>query len=380
MPRRFVFAAVALALAAVVAAGCSKRKFTTDPSYTLPEGTPASELELITFFDAPSLKVRMRDRGQIGRVDVGFDPATVDSIQRDATGALLITPVQTFAPGTVRGIVLNRTAAEGIEVYRTEPNGAVRRIFDFAVQPSRRWLDRNAEIYEFYDDDPHRPSGATYYVRGLIGGIGGPQSPLSNPSRPVPTAIEEIRYLGERWGTFDGGQPFEADSLIEMQWTPVAGASRYLIHVFEYQARALSLRERILTGVPSPILTLGQRDIFVASVPGSFTQYKMLDPGATIYTFRAPRMRLDYYVRITAIDANSQMIATTTGVVIDETRDLNQLFRWPRDNTVKDFYADFSDPEVVGATPAAYLLYTRGAAWVSPGSEPNPTTAMERTR
>ena len=368
MPRNIRFLAIGLALASL-ALGCATKKSVVDPSYTMPEGVASSELQLVTFFDAPNFKILMKDRGQLGRVDIGTDPNTIDSVMADLdTGAPRITPVQLYSPGTVRGMVFNNTAAEGMDIFRTEGNGAVRRIFDFAVPVDHRWIDGHSELYQFADLDPKRVANATYYSRGLIGGMAGASSPISNGSRPAPGTLTNIRYLAERFGTAAGGTYQAAESTFVMAWSPVAGAARYWIHVFEYQSTPLSLRNRILTGAPSPVSTIGARDVFIASVPASITQYRMGAPGAKIYTFRTPRRLAEYYVRISALDVNGQMIGMTLGPQITSTSDLRQI------PDIRDYFADFTDPEVAGTSPPSYLLYSRGAVRVSPG-EPPPTGA-----
>ena len=380
MPRKLAALLGVLALVSTLA-GCSK-KFTTQASFVVPEGTPSSQIDLITWIDAPGEKVRMTDRPQIGHVDIGNDLATVDTIQADpVTHQLLITPIQAFSPGTIRGIVLNRTGAQGVEIYRTDPNGGVRKLFDFALQPTHRWLDHGTDVYEFEDSDPKRPANASYYARGLIGGMGGSTSPLSAPSRATTSTFLNIAYQAERWGTPLHHFFFEADSNFYMQWSAVPNTARYLIQVFQYQTKTLNLQQRILTGAPAPLLTFDTHDVFVATVPSGVTAYKIGDPGATIFTFGTLHLRGEYYVRISAIDVNNQMIATTTGVTISRTLDLTQLFQWPIDHLPKDVYIDFSDPEVASATPPAYLVYGRGAYWVSPANNPVPQNgSMERTR
>ncbi|MEO5617652.1 MAG: hypothetical protein ABIS67_07755 [Candidatus Eisenbacteria bacterium] len=360
---------IALAMTALLS-GCGSKKLVVNPAFTTPEGIPSSSMELITFYDMPNFKIRMIDRGALGQVNIGADTVNNDQIARDAfTRSPVIIPIQAYLPGTVRGLVLNRTPAEGLEVFRTESNGAVRRIFEFAVPVTRRWIDGLSESYEFTDSDPKRVANATYYTRGLLGGSAGASSPLSNGSRLTTTSFTNIQYLANRDGTLPvagGGVPAPAESTFLMRWSPVTGTARYLIHVFQYQSRALSLRERVLTGAPAPILPGVASDIFIASVPGSVTEYKMGAPGATIYTFRTPRLRAEYFVRISAIDANGQMIGMTTGPTITQTSDLGQI------NDVRDYFSDFADPEVAGASPPAYLLYSRGAARVSPGAPLNP--------
>jgi hypothetical protein len=362
MPRHLRIGA-ALALAgslALALAGCAKKKSVVDPSFTIPEGVFSSELELITFLDQPNNKIRMLDRGRLGKADFGPDTNTTDQIELDPnTLAPKISAIRASIPGTVHGVILNRSAAEGIEIFRSEANGSVRPIFSFPLQTSRRWVDGRSELYEFTDSDPKRAPGATYFARGLIGGVGGAQSPISNSSRPNGAPITEIRYLAERWGTFPGESNADAESTFYMLWTPVNGASRYLIHVFEYQSRVLSQRERIITGAPAPLMTLAARDIFIASVPATaaMTGYKMGAAGATIYTF-----------------------GTTTGPPIAQTRDLERIYRFPKDESVRDFFTDFTDPEVTSAPRPTYLLYSRGAYWVSPGINPRRETRMERSR
>lgn len=362
MPRHLSIG-TALALA-VLLSGCGSKKTLVNPAFTTPEGVSSSAMELITFYDMPSYKIRMLDRGQIGQVNLGTGPNVDTLATYPFTDQFAITPIRNYSPGTVRGLVLNRTSAEGIEVFRTEPNGAVRRIFEFSVPVARRWLDGLTESYEFADSDPKRASNATYYVRGLLGGSAGAASPLSNGSRPATTTFTNITYLANRDGTLPvsgGGSPAPAESTFSMRWSAVPGTSRYMIQVFEYQSRALSLEQRVLTGTPAPILSGAARDIFIASVPGTVTEYKIGAPGATIYTYRTPRMRAEYFVRISALDANGQMIGMTTGPSITQPSDLRLI------SNSRDYFADFADPEVAGASPPAYLLYSRGAVRVSPG-------------
>lgn len=374
MARKFAAMAAVLALAGVLAAGCSKKQLTTQASFTVPEGTPSSDLQLITYMDGVGEKIRLTDNGQIAKVN--FPPALdPDTIQADAAGHLLISPYRSFTPGTVRALVINRTGAQGLEVWRTDANGGARKIFDFTLQPTKRYLTSGTDLYEFHDSDPSRSPNATYYVRGLIGGNAGANSPLSNASRPSLSALTSIDYLATRFGTRAGVNDFHlADSLIVMQWSPVAGTDHYLIQIFKYQSRVLSLEERVISGAPAPLLTSVTHDVFLASVPSTLTEYRLGGPGATIYYQEGLRMRQEYFIRISAIDANGAMIGTTTGPSITSSADLRRIFLWQGD-TPQDFFTDFSTAEVANATPPAYLLYARGAFWVSPGADPTKPTS-----
>lgn len=373
MARKFAATAAVLALAGVLAAGCSKKQLTTSPSFTVPEGTFSSELQLITFSDNAGTKIRVTDRGSLAKVNFAPD-STADTIQADASGHLQITPYRSFPSGTVRGLVLNRTAAEGLEVWRTEANGGARKIFDFALQPTKRYLTSGTDIYEFHDSDPHRSPNATYYVRGLIGGSAGASSPLSNASQPGTGTLVRIGYLAQRFGAASNVTDFhQADSNVVMQWTPVPGADRYLIQIFKYQSRVLSLEERILSGAPAPLLTGVTHDVFLGTVPGNVTEYRLNTPGATVYYQESLRLRQEYYIRITALASNGAMLGTTTGPTITQSSDLKQIFLW-QGEIPQDYFADFSSPEVASSTPPAYLLYSRGAIWVSPGANPQKET------
>jgi hypothetical protein len=368
MPRKLAATAAVLALAGALAAGCSK-KLTTDPSITVPEGTPSSQLELVTFTDQSANKIRLTDRPSIAKVNFAPD-SSADSIQTDASGHPLITSYRQFAPGTVRGLVFDRTAAEGMEIWRTDPNGGVRRLFDFALQPTQRILSTATNLYEFYDSDPNRSPNATYYARGLIGGVGSASSPVSNGSRPSTATLVPISYQAQRFGTpLNITDPSQADSNIFMKWTPVPGAARYLIQIFTYKSRVLTLGQRILTGAPAPILT-DAHDVFLASVPGTISQFHLgVDPGATVYVPGTLRMNQEYYIRISALDANGALIGATMGETIQQSSDLKRILLW-QNEVAQDYFVDFSSPEVANATPPAYLLYSRGAIWVSPGADP----------
>jgi hypothetical protein len=306
----------------------------------------------------------MKDKGRLARVDIGLDPEGIDSIFVDPDdGTLGLTDIQSYAPGTVRGVVINRTPADGMQVFRTESNGAARPILDAPVTATRRWLDGRADLYQFADPDPRRSLSSLYIVRGLIGGTAGASSPLTVSGSPAATPFTDIRYTALRNGILpSSGAPPPAESTFVMRWDPVPGAVRYWIHVFEYQTGFLGLRDRILRGAPSPLQTYGARDIFIASLPASITTYKMGDPPATIYTFRTPHMRVDYFVRISAVDGSGRMIGMTTGPTIRETHDLLQIA------DINDYIADFTDPEVANQSPPVYLLFSRGAVKVNPGA------------
>jgi hypothetical protein len=366
MPR-FARLAGTLLLAAL-AAGCAK-KVTVDSAYQVPEGVPSSQLELVTYYDLPNNVLLLEDRGRIGKPDFVNDPVSVDSIViNPVTGQPSITPLQEFTPGTIHGLLMNRTSAEGMELFRSESNGGLRRVYTQPLHADRRFLDQLCETYTFTDDDPKRSSNTSYIARGLLDGIGGATSPLSNSSQPLTTLFTEITYTALRNGTLrsSGGVPPPAESTFMMQWTPVANTSRYWIHVFQYLPTLVGFQERVISGAPAPLVPQKTRDIFVASVPSNITTYKLGDPIATIYTYRTPHLKQEYYVRISAVDASGQLIGMTTGPTITQTSDLAKI------QDARDYFTLFG-------TTANYIMFSRGAVRVSPGEVAGPTPDLATT-
>jgi hypothetical protein len=354
MPR-FATLAAALVVAAL-AIGCAK-KVTVSPAFTVPEGVPSPGLQLVTFFDLPNNLIVVKDRGRIGAVDFVQDPDVTDSINIDPdTGVPQIFPMQEFTPGTVRGVIINSTTAEGLELFRSSASGGLQRVFDYTLKPDRRFVDFTSEAYQFADTDPRRVTGANYYARGLVGGVGGATSPLSNPASPTVTSLAYIQYLANRDGTLPSvsGPPPPAESTFMMKWTPVPGAARYWIHVFQNLPSLNTTQLRLIAGAPALLVPADVKDIFVGFVPASITQYKLGDPAATIFAYRTPHLKAEYYVRICAVDASNEIIGMTTGPPIHQTADLRQI------PDARDYFTEF------GSGPT-YLLYTRGAVRVSPG-------------
>ena len=358
MPRITTLAA-ALAVAAVLAS-CSK-KSAVDPSYTMPEGTRSPRLQLITNFDLPNAVITVKDRGRIGVPDFVPDSTNADSIVLDPdTGAPQIRYVQQYTPSTIRGTIINQTSAEGMQMFRTTSSGGVYQFLDFPVPVQKRFLDKLAETYFFTDPDAGRLSGASYFARGLIGGIAGSSSPLSNPSQPLTNSIAEIVYTANRNGTVTpiSGPPAPPESTFTMQWLTIPGASTYWISVFQYLTNLVDLNERIYTGQPQILSPIKSRDVFFGSLPASaasFMTYKFGDPSATIYTYRTPHLGQVYYVRIAAVNAQGQLIGMTTGPTILQTSDLLRI------QDSRDYFFIFGS--------GIYDMFSRGAVFVSPGTQ-----------
>ena len=357
MPRFIGLAA--LAVLAALATGCSK-KLTVDGSFTVPEGTPTSTLQLVTQFDYPNAVINVKDRGRVGVPDFVPDSANADSIILDPdTGVPEIEQLQEFTPFTVRGSILNQTSAEGMQMFRSTSNGGVYQFLDFVVPVQKRWLDRFAETYVFVDPDAGRTNGARYYARGLIGGAAGTTSPLSNGSQPLTNTIAEIVYTANRNGTITpiSGPPPPAESTFFMQWRTIPGATTYWIDVFQYLPTLIGFEERVFSGAPQVLPPLKSRDIFVASLAatgGTTMTYKLGDPPARIYTFMTPHLHQEYYVRIAAVDAQGQLIGMTTGPTIQQTSDLLLI------PDSRDYFFIF------GA--GTYQMFSRGAVFVVPGN------------
>jgi len=354
MPRFTWLAVVALA---ALAAGCAK-KVTVNSSFTAPEGTPTPLLTLMTQFDQPNAVINVKDRGRIGVPDFVADSANADSIIINPdTGQPEIDMRQEFTPFTVRGSILNQTSAEGMQMFRSSSNGGVYQFLDFVLPPEKRWLDRLSETYTFEDPDAGRANGVLYYARGLIGGEAGITSPISNPSLPLTNSTAEIVYTANRNGTITppSGPPPPAESTFTMQWTTVQGAATYWIDVFQYLSTLIGFDERVFSGAPSVFGPVKSRDVFVASLPagpGTTMTYKLGDPPARIYTYRAPHMGQEYFVRIAAVNAQGQLIGMTTGPKIQQTSDLLRI------QDSRDYFFIFGS--------GTYQMFSRGAVFVSP--------------
>lgn len=290
-PGRLALLALGALALPLVLAGCGKKVTSADASYTLVEGTPNADARLVSWPDTPTGYVDWADLGGIG-------PTEEDTLLAQYV-------VFRNGPDNQRLMVLDGTEAAGYQLLRRAQNGGYERLRDFTLQPSRKWLSSQWEVYESYD---YAPSGfwpPTYVGRGLLGGVATTRSPLTNTAKAeMPMAdLQLIDYAGNR---------APVDSLFTMEWTTVTGAAGYWIHVYQFSSAATD-EEKLLSGSPSPIWNGLVNDFLVAWVPAGTTTYRFGDPGAEILLKRAPLRGQVYLVRITAVDANGQLVGAMLG-------------------------------------------------------------------
>src|SRR5262249_42668818 len=103
-----------------------------------------------------------------------------------------------------------------------------------------------------------------------------------------------------------------SDSLLVMAWDPVPGAAWYFIHVYQFIAQGGE--EIVLSATPAPIYVSVVHDYWVGILPATATSYKIGDPlpaGGRIFDIHPMLNGQVFNVRVSAVDANGQLIAYT---------------------------------------------------------------------
>lgn len=217
------------------------------------------------------------------------------------------------------GVVFDYINSGGYQMFRREANGGFRAYEDFVRTPTRRWTDHNyyggasgtvvlppAQLFEFGDPAPPGTAMPAYIGRALLEGLSSAEYPLTNLGQTVAGAgLATLQY------TADETPP---DSLITMSWNPVAGAAGYWLHIYSRRGDLVPGFETIRTGLPSPIATGKVRDFFIGYMPASVTSYKLGEPvpaGARVLAYRIINGLQEVLVRVSAVDANGRMLATT---------------------------------------------------------------------
>lgn len=281
-----VVALAATALAAVLA-GCAKKITSVDAAYTQLEGRPDPDAQLMAWPDQPTFVRYYSDLGTPG-------PSEADTL-------LEVVPVYRNGPGIVQTMLLDGGAGSGFEFFRRAGNGGFEPMRDYVVNAPRKWLDSHWELYELTDSNPSGFSPATYVARGLLAGATTTSSPLSNPARLTGTTTSTLVYTGAAF-------PARSDSNFTMSWGAVPGAAGYWMHVYQFLPSALNA-EYVLSGTPRPVWNGLVRDVFVGYLAAPATSYKLGTPGARVLTYTPPISGQVYYVRVTAVDAQGQVIA-----------------------------------------------------------------------
>jgi hypothetical protein len=289
-PRRLALLALAVLALPLALAGCGSKQVTSvDASYTTVEGTPNADARLVVWPDTPNTVWEWVDNGPPG-------PTEEDVLEST-------THVYRSGAGSFQAMLLDGSDASGYEMFRRASNGGYEPMRDFMLIAPRKWLDSQWELYTITDGDPSGFSPATYLGRGLLAGTVTARSPLTNAATVTALVDTTLKYLGNTAPN---------DSLFRMEWTPVAGAAGYWIHVYQFRPDAPN-REVLESGTPSPVWNGKVRDYLVAYVAAPATSYRFGDPGALVLTQKAPIRGQVYLVRITAIDPNGQISAYMAG-------------------------------------------------------------------
>lgn len=283
-PLRRIVALTAFALVALAMAGCTK-KVTVDPGYVQPEGRTDADARLIVYPDLPITVQTWTDLLPDGP---GLEDTLVSTVQ------------VSVSPGSVYGTIMDGTPASAYQVLRRERNGGFAQLDDYLVNPTLRFLDSQWELYTFKDSHPSGFTPATYLGRGVIAGQVTSTSPLTNLGEQAGT-VAPLIYTGEA---------APVDSNITMSWQPVTGAVGYWIQIYQFQG---STEAQLLAARPAPFVPLETRNMFIGYVPAPATSYKLGEEGAMVLTRRPLLRSVQYFVRISAVNAQGEMIAFTYG-------------------------------------------------------------------
>lgn len=330
-----VLALAALALPAALA-GCSKKITSVDAGYTQLEGTPDPDAQLMVWPDQP-IEIRYyTDLGTPG-------PSEADTL-------LAVEQTYRTGPGAVQSMLLDGSHSSGFEFFRRAANGGFEPMRDYVVNAPRKWLDSHWELYELTDTSPSGFSPATYVARGLLAGSTTRNSPLTNAAQLAGATTRSLVYTGNLF-------PARSDTNFTMSWGAVTGATGYWIHVYQFRPDA-STNEVIASSSPSPVWNGKVRDQFVGYVAAPATSYKLGSAvdGVRVLTYKPPISGQVYLVRVSAVDANGQLIATSG-------TDLSHLTVSPDGRIENVFGASYQVVQEEGR----WKIFSLGASAVNPG-------------
>src|ERR1041385_2119483 len=325
--RRFRFT---LILAALVLAGCSK-KSTAPPSQ--PEGSQDGSVLLMAWHEQPSISFVIDDPGTPSNtLDDELSSVSVD-FWADSSG--------------VRTASLDASPANQMQAYSVGNDGRVHPLFDFLLQPEVRFIGRGVDLYSF--EDFHPQPAPRYYMRGAVDGVVTTQSPVSNaataggfsddmawqvPSKLAPNdSTLKIAYADDPRAVFDVVQVGNSGAVLGSGSTFSA--------------------ERRLRGIPSPALP-GLRSLATSTfiLPAGFGNIRI--------PLTSRFWPLFFYFRVTAFDANGQMVNRVNDYLVTTSSDAGHNFFVfePLGGAVQviDPYPDFNHPIPVP------IMLTRDAA------------------
>jgi hypothetical protein len=300
-PLRRIAPFASVILVALALAGCTKKVTNFDAGYTAPEGQLSTDARLIVYRDAPVTVHTYTDNVPTGPNLGTGNPGAED--------VLLSTEQVYAAPGTLHGLIMDGTPASGYQVLRRESNGGYAQLTDYVLTPVASFLDSQWEAYIFGDALPSGFSPPSYAGRGVVAGTVTPSSPLTNVSELVLTSdIPDLIYTGKT-GRLD--RPGESpDSNLTMSWEAVPGAAGYWIQVHQFKGNS---EAQLLAAAAAPLITHDVRNYFVGYVAAPATEYKIGEPGAIVLTRRPLLNKVEYLVRVSAVNERGELIAFSRG-------------------------------------------------------------------
>jgi hypothetical protein len=233
----------------------------------------------------------------------------------DSSEVPLVGPAATVKLG-----LFDRTSASTYRLWRQEPSGGYLEIKDYATAPEVRMLSAGAEYYEFFDLPPSPTQPVRYLAQGGLGGVFGPQSPLSNVAT-VPATLPPVSDDLVAVAPVDSAA---ADSLPRLIWQQLSGVAGYLVQI--YQPRRDAKNVDVFT--ESQLLPLYDKahNFFVAYVPadtiavppGSNVFFQVggpPPPGVEIYEARYTQMLAlqNYRWRVAAVTADGWLRSAVKG-------------------------------------------------------------------
>ena len=271
-------------LALVALAGCSKKTIAPN-SQPLPEGQQNGSMLMLGWPEQASISFRTGD------------PGTPESPGDDFLDRVL---ADYWAdPAGVRATVLDVSSANQVEVFRTTPDGNAQGLFDYFLPPTWRFIGQDLDAYDFEDFSPG--SAPEYVGRGAHNGVSTESSPLSNLTRVTGAISEDLDFLPAPKSPAN-------DSTIDVQFSEDPRAEFYVVEVADGNSLAGTgssfALERRLRGIPSALQpgVLPLRSELIALMPkGSGLTGFSLAPASHIW----PQM---FYIRVTAYDADGQMV------------------------------------------------------------------------
>jgi hypothetical protein len=211
-PLRVALLAIGALAAIAVVGGCSHKVTQVDPGFTTLEGRINPDTRLVTWIDRGA---RGYTFGDFGSPDDRSDDILLSTFDANVG-----------VPGTVHVQLLDRTPASGFDFYRRQPNGGLMRMTDYSIPAALKWLPSEWELYQIADTSPLPGQDGDYVARGLLGGVAGVSSPLSNTNPAQGADVQQsLHFTSER---------LQPDSSLTIGWTTDARAAGYWLEIVPF--------------------------------------------------------------------------------------------------------------------------------------------------